>query len=195
MANSYTAFDGPQQLASGALSDVLPALKQRFDADPGRTILVFEDHSGRQVDFDLRGSLEEVLARYRAKATGVGRPKLGVVSREVTLLPRHWEWLDAQPSGASATLRRLVEQARKQDPAAERLSEAIEATGRFLTAIAGDLPGFEEALRALYRQDWTGFDALIAPWPADVRNHAQRLIREAQVGPRDASLNPESKHE
>lgn len=170
-------------MASGSLLDVLPVLKKRFDEASGEIVLVLEDRSGRQVDFDLRGSLEDVLARYRTKAAGVGRPKLGVVSREVTLLPRHWEWLDAQPSGASATIRRLVEKARKHDPAAERLSEAIEATGRFLTTMAGNLPGFEEAMRALYRHDWPNFRTLIAPWPGDVQSHAERLIREAQIEP------------
>jgi hypothetical protein len=180
MITTYTVFEDTRQIATGPLTAVLPPLKKRFDESPGKILLVFEDHSGKQVDFDLRGSLDDVLSRYKARVAAVGRPKLGVVSREVTLLPRHWEWLDRQPSGASATIRRLVEQARKQDPAAERLREAIDATSRFLTAIAGNLPGYEEATRALYRQDWPAFHSLTAGWPGDIRTHADRLIREAQ---------------
>ncbi|NVL67960.1 DUF2239 family protein, partial [Escherichia coli] len=116
---------------------------------------------------------EEVLARAAPEPprVGPGRPKLGVVSREVSLLPRHWEWLEIQPNGISAALRRLVEEARKRDPEGDRARLAIEAASRFMSAMAGDLPNFEEASRALFAKDDERFVSLIAEWPADVRNH------------------------
>ncbi|MFY0534142.1 DUF2239 family protein [Nannocystis pusilla] len=46
--------------------------------------------------------------------TGPGRPKLGVVSREVSLLPRHWEWLERQPSGSR---RRCADSSRRRSGA------------------------------------------------------------------------------
>jgi hypothetical protein len=177
---SYTAFAGTNLLASGTRDEVLAAMKSRFDQDGGTLILTFEDQTGRQVDFDLRGTLADVLARYRpAPRVGPGRPKLGVVAREVSLLPRHWEWLEQQPSGASAAIRRLVDEARKRDPTEQQARSAIVAAGRFLSAIAGNLPGYEEASRALYARKRKQFDDLIREWPGDIRLHAQRLVRGA----------------
>jgi hypothetical protein len=107
--------------------------------------------------------------------SGPGRPKLGVVSREVSLLPRHWEWLEQQPNGISAALRRLVDEARKANAAKDRVRAATEAAGRFMTVVAGNLPGFEEALRALYAHNEARFEEEIHDWPNDVREHARRL--------------------
>ena len=171
--NSYAAFDGPRLIHSGPLAGVLAALKPRFDRDPGAVVLVFDNETGRQVDFDLRGTLDEVIARAQPPRPGPGRPKLGVVAREVSLLPRHWEWLEQQPSGASAALRRLVDEARKHD-AGDR--PALEATGRFLAAIAANLPGYEEATRALWAREKDRFRALIAEWPTDIREHALQIL-------------------
>jgi hypothetical protein len=178
---TYTAFLGNKLLVSGELDEVLPVLKGRFDEDRGTVVLVFEDRTGKQVDFDLRGTLGEVLARYRLAPArvGPGRPKLGVVAREVSLLPRHWEWLEQQPNGASAAIRRLVDEARKRDPGEQRMRSSIEATGRFLTAMAGNLPGYEEASRALYGRNRERFEELVRDWPKDIRLHAQRLVRAA----------------
>ena len=103
-----------------------------------------------------------------------GRPRLGVVSREVSLLPRHWEWLEAQPSGISAAIRRLVEEARKREPEKERARRMQETVSRVLTALAGDRPGYEEASRALFAGDHEGFLARIADWPSDVRRYPPR---------------------
>jgi hypothetical protein len=159
---------------------VLPVLKRRFDSDPGDLPLVFEDETGRQVDFDLRGSLDEVLARVTVPtARGPGRPKLGVVSREVSLLPRHWDWLEQQPSGISAALRRLVDQARKSQPGKERARLLRAGLSRFLTAMAGDRPGYEEATRALFAADQARFESLVGKWPKDVREYAIARSREA----------------
>jgi hypothetical protein len=177
---TYTAFSGPTLLATGPLDTVLTAVKTRFDADPGAIVPIFEDHTGRQVDFDLRGPLPEVLTRAMPeKRTGPGRPKLGVTAREVSLLPRHWEWLEQQPNGASAALRRLVDDARKKDPGEHRVRLAIEAAARFLSAIAGNLPNYEEATRALYNRNRQRLEELIGEWPGDIRAHVVRLVEGA----------------
>lgn len=173
---TYTAFLEHGLLVSGTIESVFPLLKKQFDRDPGAAVLVFEDATGRQVDFDLHGP-----AAVPETRPGPGRPKLGVVSREVTLLPRHWDWLEKQSGGASAALRRLVDQARKDESGEQRVRMAREAGGRFLTAMAGDYPQYEEATRALWAGDREGFEARIADWPADVRGYAGRLAAEAFV--------------
>jgi hypothetical protein len=170
---TYTAFLGETLIATGPIETMLPIVKDLFDRDEGALFLIFEDQSGRQVDFDLRGPVEEVVARAvpARSRQGPGRPKLGVVSREVSLLPRHWDWLEEQPNGASAALRRLVDQARKQEPDEQRARLVREAAGRFMSAMAGNLPGYEEASRALYADDRARFDDLIRSWPHDIREY------------------------
>ncbi|SMB84503.1 DUF2239 family protein [Deinococcus hopiensis] len=180
MNGSYTAFLGSRRLVTGALSDVLARVKS-MPSDPNAELLIFEDRTGQSVDFDLRGDLQDVLARAQpeAKPPGRGRPKLGVVSREVTLLPRHWEWLEAQQGGASAVLRRLVDEARKQDPSAERVRAAQGAADRFMAVLAGNLAGYQEASRALYARDASAFKHHTQGWPEDVREHALSLAAPA----------------
>lgn len=174
---SYTAFKGNGKIASGTLQQVLPELKNRFDADRGVMLLVFDDATGRQVDFDLRGTMAQVLARtLPPQRSGPGRPKLGVVSREISLLPRHWEWLEEQPSGASAAIRRLVDEARRREQGRNRVRLALDAAARFMSAMAGNLPGYEEATRALYAKDRTKLESLISKWPHDIREHIFKLI-------------------
>jgi hypothetical protein len=172
---SYTAFLGWERIASGSLAQMLRDTRARVDnsTDGAGQLLIFEDSTGKQVDFDLRGPIEEVIERAEPKPvrTGPGRPRLGVTSREISLLPRHWEWLETQPNGASAALRRLVEEARKRDGGEARTRPMIEATGRFMTAIAGDLTGFEEAFRALYARDRASLGNRVKDWPEDVRNY------------------------
>src|SRR5262249_19540415 len=135
----------------------------------------------RQIDFDLRGTLTDVRARYRQAPAhvGPGRPKLGVVAREVSLLPRHWEWLEQQPHGASGALRRLVDGARKRNPDEQQARSAIEAADRFLSAMAGNLPRYEEASRTLYARNKRQFHELTREWPRDIRLHADHLVRGA----------------
>ena len=117
----FVAFAGGRRVAAGPLEHVLPALKRRFDEDPSELVLVFDVGTGRQVDFDLRGTLEEVLARaIPASPRGPGRPRLGVTSREVSLLPRHWDFLEQEPNGISSALRRLVERAMKAQSGPQR---------------------------------------------------------------------------
>lgn len=177
---TYAAFAGPRRVAAGTLRDVLPVLKRRFDGDRSEALLVFEVETGRQVDFDLRGSLEEVLARATpTEPRGPGRPRLGVTSREVSLLPRHWDWLEQQPSGISAAIRRLVEQAIKTQPGRERARRVRTALSRFLSAMAGDRPNYEEACRALFAGDTKRFEVLVARWPKDVRDYAMSQATEA----------------
>ena len=175
-----TAFTGTDRLAHGPLTEVALAVKAALDRDPAASILTFDDATGRVIDLDLRGSDAEVLARLAPAAEdqparGRGRPKLGVVAREVTLLPRHWDWLSAQPGGASHALRRLVDEARRRDGGQSDTRTAQETAYRFMSAMAGNLPGFEEATRALFANDAARFVLHSATWPADIRDHAQKL--------------------
>lgn len=193
LPDHIVAFAGTDLIADGAPAVVATAIKALADADDSRTLLLFDAETSGPVEIDLRGTLEDVLRRAEessavAEASGTlapeirrgpGRPKLGVVAREVTLLPRHWEWLATQPGGASATLRRLVETARKSGGSADRRRAAQDATYRFTNAIAGNEVGFEEATRALYAGDRSAFEAHTAAWAPDVRDHARRLADAA----------------
>ena len=199
-----TAFDGERRLASGPLDQVALALKTAAEGGAAGPLLLYGDASGRVIDVDIRGTPQEVVARLAASASGIierevlaaaspsstpsakealqdaeprgrGRPKLGVVAREVTLLPRHWDWLGAQPGGASVALRKLVEAARRDNQAGEQSRRRRDAAYHFMSAMAGDLPGFEEATRALYANQRERLLDLIAVWPRDLREHAIRL--------------------
>ena len=177
-ASTCTAFVGSQRIASGPLADVVLATKRIVDAQSDAPVLIFDDSSARQVEIDFRGSPDDVLARLDAgKAPrGPGRPKLGVTAREVTLLPRHWDWLAEQPGGASAILRRLVEEAMRHGGAALRARQASEAADRFMRTMAGDFVGYEEASRAFWRGEVEQFEKIVAPWPVDVRDHLRKLV-------------------
>jgi hypothetical protein len=179
-----TAFTGDRFLASGPAWQVALAVKAVLSADAAARLLIFDDSTGRQVDFDLRGNDAEIVARLKpADADGAarapGRPKLGVVAREVTLLPRHWDWLASQPGGASVTLRKLVEAARAAGHGTERVRTAQQAADRFMAAMLGNSPGYEDASRALYAGDAARFQELSAGWPADLRDYARRLAAPA----------------
>ena len=186
-SSTCIAFDGHHRIASGALASVVLATKHAVDAGVAGPVLIFDEHSSLPVEVDLRGSPDDVLARLptpvepidESVARGPGRPKLGVVAREVTLLPRHWDWLAAQPGGASATLRRLVEDARRQGRERDRARQAGEAVDRFMLAMAGDLPNYEEATRAFWRQEREGFEQMTEAWPVDIREHVRRLASRA----------------
>lgn len=182
-ARTITAFVGSHRVATGPLPAVLRKAKPIVDRGDGEPVLFFEDDTGRQVDFDFSGTADEVVARATPVVAppGPGRPKLGVVSREVSLLERHWAWLEAQPQGISAALRRLVDEARKLDPEKESARRAIEATSRVMTALAGNRRGFEEASRALFARDQKRFEALIRRWPKDVSAHLRRLLGRAMT--------------
>jgi hypothetical protein len=176
---NLTAFAGSRLIARGDLAAVVSAAHANRDASP----LIFDDATGRIIEFDLRGSVEEVLARLPAPTApskpARGRPKLGVTAREVTLLPRHWDWLASQSGGASAALRRLVDQARRETVDADARREAQEVTYRVMTTLAGDLPGYEEATRALFANDRTRFDQLTASWHADIGDYVRELNARA----------------
>lgn len=184
---SYTAFAGPRRIAAGALIDVALVARRTRQRRADAQILIFDDHTSRQVEVDLRGSPEQIQAQLQpreqaqeqAPARGPGRPRLGVVAREITLMPRHWDWLKAQRGGASAILRRLVEGAMRGDNGAERARQSSESAYRFMHAMAGDRAGFEEALRAFYRGDRDAFNQRITRWPKDIREHASRLATMA----------------
>ena len=188
MYGTYTAFAGQRRLASGTAGDVALAVK-RATQPLDQPIIVFDDGTGRSIDFDLRGDDREVLARLAklmpppaaenteppSEPRGRGRPKLGVVAREVTLLPRHWEWLNAQAGGASVALRKLVDEARRASGAKDRERQARDAAYHFMSTMAGDLPQFEEASRALFADDRRRFTGLIEDWPTDIRDHIVKL--------------------
>jgi hypothetical protein len=186
MIETFTAFDGPGRLAAGPLREVALAVKRA--GETAEAVMIFSDRTGRPVDLDLRGSDAEILARLPIQAAaelpqetpaseprGRGRPKLGVVAREVTLLPRHWDWLNAQPGGASVALRKLVDEARRASGDKDRARAAREAAYHFMSTMAGNLANFEEASRALFADDRRRFGELIAHWPADIRDHAIAL--------------------
>ena len=175
---SFTAFAGERMIASGPLETVLPKARTATDTP----LLIFADDSGDLFEPDWRFGDGEIVARLGAPAEPsssdkrVGRPKLGVVAREVTLLPRHWSWLARQSGGASAALRRLVEQGLRDSVGEDRVRQSQRAVDRFIYRMAGDLPRFEDAYRALYAKDFATLDQLIAEWPTDIRDHLRRLV-------------------
>ena len=200
-AGHFTAFIGPKRLASGSLADVALAVKKSTKPGSHQPILIFDDTSGKSVDLDLRGTDEDVVARLPLPASpsaaaaaeqpsseprGRGRPKLGVVAREVTLLPRHWDWLAGQPGGASVALRKLVEDARRTNGDRDRRRAARDAAYHFMSAMAGNFKGFEEASRALFADDRRRFGELIAAWPDDVRDHIVSLAFSDRDDPQQA---------
>ena len=191
-----TAFVGARLLRAGPLRDVALAVKQQIEAGGSEAVLTFDDATGRVIDIDIRGEQPEFLVHLSRSATrlaladspatpvapppapgprGRGRPKLGVIGREVTLLPRHWEWLNAQPGGASVALRRLVDEARRSSAPAQQARQNQERAYRVMSALAGDRPGYEEALRALFAGDRARLEAQIVGWPDDIRAFTLRL--------------------
>jgi len=194
LSTPCTAFAGTERIASGALIDVALAIKAGEVRTQG-SVLTFDDASGTVIDLDLRGTTAEIVTRLTehgelealaAKTRGElvgkpnrsrGRPKLGVVAREVTLLPRHWEWLAGQAGGASQALRRLVDEARRADGGQTGRKAAQERAYRFLSVLAGDLPGYEEVIRALFAGEGGAFAERMASWPQDIRDHALALAQ------------------
>jgi uncharacterized protein len=191
------AFAGTQRVARGELTEVALAVKSWLQRDAQASMLVFDASTSQVIDLDLRGSADDVVQRLTVPvvalskepseataaeeqtARGRGRPKLGVVAREVTLLPRHWQWLAEQPGGASTTLRKLVERARLAAVDRDALRQAQESAYRFMAAMAGDLPGFEQASRLLFANDRRGFAEQVAGWPEDLRDHLLALAQRA----------------
>lgn len=197
---SYTSFHDDQRIATGTLAVNALAVKRALETAASRPPLTFCDQTGEVVEIDLRGSDADILARLQPDAghdgqaastaagqpdapRGRGRPKLGVIAREVTLLPRHWDWLAAQPGGASVSLRKLIDEARRASAEPERLRLASEATYRVMAVIAGDKRGFEEATRALFTNDGASLRALTEAWPADVREYVRQLAVAAAPSP------------
>jgi len=175
------AFAGDRLIARGPVAEAMAAVHATVGA--GEAVLVFGAEDGRVIDLDLRGEASDAVARLTSppepEKRGPGRPKLGVTPREVTLLPRHWDWLAGQPGGASVALRKLVEGALKEAEGPDRARKAKDATYRFMTAVAGDKPGYEEATRMLFAGDWTAFDTAVEGWPADVREAVRGMAEGA----------------
>jgi hypothetical protein len=195
-----TAFEGSRCIANGAFEFVALAAKHAVDAAAQQTqplpVLVFMDATSEVIELDWRGSEDTFTAHLCALAQkssdgaegvadapaqpaasrGPGRPKLGVVAREVTLLPRHWEWLASQPGGASVALRKLVDAARRATQVQDHARQAIDVAYKFMSIMTGHLPGFEEASRALFAGDLVRMNAHMAAWPADIQQHLKRLL-------------------
>src|ERR1700681_1138232 len=182
----FTAFIGHQRLASGPLAEVALAVLKAPKGLGAEPVIIFDDATGRPIDLDLRGTERDIVARLPEPASnaetaaedlsapeprGRGRPNLGVIAREITLLPRHWDWLGSQPGGASVALRKLVEDARRANGGRDRERQAREPTYRFMAVTAGNETGFEEAARALFAGDKTAFNEKVNAWPVDVREH------------------------
>jgi uncharacterized protein len=211
MSDDRIAFAGHTCVASGSLIHVAQEVKALLDTQPTTVVLILDAVTSEPVEVDFRGTPEDVVARLPeapvcgsapagatppvgapppadeastqpAQSRAPGRPRLGVVAREVTLLPRHWEWLCEQPGGASVTLRKLVEEARRSTVGEARIRRAREACYRFMNTVAGNEPGYEEALRALFADDRATFDSLVEDWPPDVRDHVRRLATECFTG-------------
>jgi len=189
------AFAGANRIASGQLELVALKVKELIDRNDSASVLIFDGVTSEQVEIDFRGSAEQVLQRLSATeavaaaaetsadaqetARGPGRPKLGVVGREVTLLPRHWAWLNQQPGGASVALRKLVEDARRRGEERDQVRKAQESAYRFMSAMAGNQANFEEATRAFFAGDQLRFEELSEPWQIDIRDHARTLAAKA----------------
>lgn len=184
-----TAFEGCRLIGSGPLAEVAVLAKAVADRPDHAPILIFDDRSAETIELDLHSAPADLLARIAAKhavpvaapelVRGPGRPKLGVVAREVTLLPHHWEWLADQPGGASVTLRKLVEQARRMNQGRDEIRRARDALYRFTSVMAGNAPDFEAAMRALFAGDRPRFEANTSAWPPDVRRHALAMASAA----------------
>lgn len=174
-------FQGARCIARGPLAEAAAQAALVIAADSADGVLVFDAESSRPLDIDWRGTPAEIAARLRPagaaaeSAPARGRPRLGVVAREVTLLPRHWDWLAEQPGGASVTLRKLIDQARQNEGDEGRRRRARDATYRFMNAMAGNATGYEEALRALYAGDADTFERLVSGWPEDIARHCREL--------------------
>ena len=193
-----TAFEGSRLIASGKLMYVAVKAKEVIDRGERGPVLIFDNQTSQLIEVDFRGNDNDVLKRLNAAAGQCaeqtepdqresigrrpGRPKLGVVAREVTLLPRLWEWLNCQPGGASVALRKLVDDARRVNAGKDRVRQAREAAYRFLSAMAGNEPGFEEAARSLFAGNAERFQEMVAEWPVDVRDHGKKLAVASFVG-------------
>ncbi len=197
---SFTSFDGWKRIAYGNLETNALAVKRAVESGSSGPILTFNDHTGCVLEVDTRGTDAEALARLHKgspsdevkefesvevdessfQPRGRGRPKLGVIAREITLLPRHWDWLSAQPGGASVALRKLVEEAKRSTAIRDDRRRTQERTYQFMSAMAGNLVGFEESTRALFAGDLNKFIQLVAEWPSDVRDYALDLASQKE---------------
>ncbi len=191
----FAGFVGNDLIVRGGLAEAVACCKARVDAGETARVVLYDNENGNVVDAAFSGAEAEILARLSRtdpsaqaagetqgqKRRGPGRPALGVVSREVSLLPRHWQWLAEERGGASAALRRLVDAARKNESHEAVLRRAVDAAHRFMWDIAGDLPGFEEATRALYASDFDRLDALISHWPSGIREQIARYLDRART--------------
>jgi hypothetical protein len=202
---TYTAFHALKLVASGKLSHVAVVLHGLLQRNQGALPLIFDDETGKQAELDLRGTAAEVAVRYvdepladdsaqaeeKPAKTGRGRPRLGVVAREVTLLPEHWDWLASQRGGASVALRKLVHEAKRASTERDQRRRAQERSYTVMAALAGNLPGFEEASRALFAGEPERLASIAEAWPPDIRDYVLAL---ANPGPIHATPEKNNNH-
>ena len=193
---AWVAFEHHRRTAAGQPAAVITAVQQRLGMDPNAMPVVLDATTSERIELDWRAPLERLLTLLPTPASetadseaadeaprGPGRPKLGVTAREVTLLPRHWEWLARQPGGASVALRKLVQSAMREGSAADAKRRATDAAYRFMSIIGGDLPHYEEVSRALFAGELARLRALVGGWPADVSEHLLALTARIDAAP------------
>lgn len=183
---SWIAFANGKRIAFGAPQEAIRSVKAHFDDAPDDSLIILDAITSHTVELDLRGELQQVLERLQnatppdipnaPQKRGPGRPRLGVTAREVTLLPRHWEWLETQTGGASVSLRKLVETAMRTNKEKDDKRLRQESAYRFMTVMAGDAPNYEEATRALFADDLEGLHKKIEDWPCDIQRHLTTLV-------------------
>lgn len=178
-STTYTAFSGDHYLASGEMMELILKIKQLQETT--ENILIFNDQTGRQTDFDYTGSEQEIRERYAEPESTkkVGRPKLGVISREITLQKKHWDWLDQQSASASAIIRKLIDKELDDPNSESNKMLAKQATDRFMLAMLGNMPNYEEATRALYQGDKQVLITLIQNYPKDIQEYIFKLSKNA----------------
>jgi hypothetical protein len=184
-SNTYTAFEGLKFLVQGDLEEVVLKVKKHIGTADISSVLIFSNSTGKTMDFNFQGTKQDVQKRlelYTSKevnsdTSGPGRPKLGVISREISLLPNHWEWLATQSGGASSTIRNLIEDARKKSSGIVSVKQIQERAYKVMSVLAGDLENYEEALRALYKKDQKIFSQNIHSWPVDVKKYLNEITK------------------
>lgn len=180
----YVVFQGTRLIARGNMLETALAVYNAYKDKTSAPVVALDSVTSELAEPDLRGGEDGIRARYGVEADlhetkTRGRPKLGVTAREVTLLPRHWEWLESNHSGASAKLRELVETAMRASAGKDRQSHAVESLERFTNALAGDLPNAEEVSRAFYKGRMKDVIKLTADWPSDLLEHYIKLVERA----------------
>ena len=178
--DTFSAYGPTSCIGQGELTDVALAAHRFLRTHPDQSALILQDSTCQIIDLDLSGDealLERKANHYPIRSQAPVPDSKDPITGEITLLPRHWQWLAEQGGNASATLRRLIDEARR-DPKQKADNECRrrqQLTYRFCQALCGDFQGYEDALRALYAADKDSFKTHISTWPADFALRAEAL--------------------